>query len=119
MGEPILFVAPNYRLDVFRFMPGNEIKLEGSSNVGLKDQRLALQWVQDNIAQFGGDPEKVTIVGESAGSHSVMYQTIINRGNNSYNGKPLFRGAIQSSASIYPLQDIGSPTAQDVFDRFY
>lgn len=62
MQEPILFVAPNYRLGVFGFLPGNEIKLEGSSNAGLKDQRLALQWIQDNISQFGGDPERVTIV---------------------------------------------------------
>ncbi|KAJ4341940.1 hypothetical protein N0V95_007065 [Ascochyta clinopodiicola] len=62
MGEPILFVAPNYRLGVFGFMPGNEIKAEGSSNAGLKDQRLALHWVHDNIARFGGDPDRVTIV---------------------------------------------------------
>lgn len=43
----------------FGFLAGKEVQQDGSTNLGLRDQRLALQWVQDNIAAFGGDPEKV------------------------------------------------------------
>lgn len=63
-GMPIVWVAVNYRVGGFGFMPGKEILADGSSNLGLLDQRLGLQWVQDNIAAFGGDPTKVTIWGE-------------------------------------------------------
>ncbi|WQF87964.1 Putative carboxylesterase, type B, carboxylesterase type B, carboxylesterase type B, active [Colletotrichum destructivum] len=117
MGQPVIYVAPNYRVGVLGFLPGSEIKAEGSSNAGLRDQRLALQWVQENIAQFGGDPDRVTIMGESAGAHSVVYQTIINRGNHTWNGKPLFRGAIQSSGAPHPLLDIDAVKPQGIYDR--
>lgn len=60
-GASIIFVAMNYRLKGFGFLPGQEVKSAGISNLGLRDQRLAFQWVQDNIAAFGGDPTKVTI----------------------------------------------------------
>ncbi len=73
-GLPFIYVAVNYRVGGFGFMPGAELKAEGSGNLGLLDQRLGLEWVHDNIAAFGGDPTKVTIWGESAGSISVTDQ---------------------------------------------
>ena len=59
LKQPIIYVSVNYRLGGFGFLPGKEMQADGSTNLGLKDQRLALQWVQENIAAFGGDPSKV------------------------------------------------------------
>ena len=101
-GKPIVFVAVNYRVGGFGFMPGKEVLEDGSANLGLLDQRLGLQWVADNIAAFGGDPEKVTIWGESAGAISVLDQMMLYDGDNSYKGKPLFRAGIMNSGSIVP-----------------
>jgi carboxylesterase type B len=58
LNHPVIYVAMNYRVAGFGFLGGAEIAANKSSNLGLKDQRLALQWVQDNIAAFGGDPTR-------------------------------------------------------------
>lgn len=63
-GKPIIFVGINYRLGAFGFTSNKPLADEGNLNLGFRDQRLALQWVQQNIAAFGGDPSKVTIQGE-------------------------------------------------------
>ncbi|CZR68992.1 probable triacylglycerol lipase V precursor [Phialocephala subalpina] len=115
-GQPVVFVAVNYRVGGFGFMPGAEILADGSSNLGLLDQRLGLQWVQDNIASFGGDPTKVTIWGESAGAISVLDQMALYDGDISYKGKPLFRGAIMNSGSVVPADPVDCPKGQVVFD---
>jgi len=70
VNEDIVVVAINYRTNVFGFSNSPEIPA-GQQNSGFLDQRFALQWVQDNIRAFGGDPTKVTIAGESAGGFSV------------------------------------------------
>ncbi|KJX94251.1 lipase like protein [Zymoseptoria brevis] len=116
LGQPIIYVAVNYRLGGYGFLHGKELAAEGGTNLGLRDQRLGMEWVADNIAAFGGDPSKVTIWGESAGAISVMDQTIVNGGDNTYNGKALFRGAIMNSGSIIPATDSKSPKAQAVYD---
>jgi para-nitrobenzyl esterase len=71
--EGVILVSFNYRLGVFGFLGLEELDNEGhqSGDFGLQDQLAALRWVQSNIAAFGGDPDNVTIFGESAGSHSV------------------------------------------------
>jgi triacylglycerol lipase len=115
-GQPIIFVAVNYRVGGFGFLPGKEILADGSSNLGLLDQRLGLQWVADNIAAFGGDPTKVTIWGESAGSISVFDQMALYDGDNTYKGSPLFRGAIMDSGSIVPADPVDCPKGQVVYD---
>jgi carboxylesterase type B len=115
-GKPIMFVAVNYRVGGFGFLPGKEILKDGSANLGLLDQRLGLKWVADNIAAFGGDPDKVTIWGESAGAISVMDQMLLYDGDHTYNGKPLFRAGIMNSGSIVPTTPVDSPKAQEVYD---
>src|SRR5580698_3299311 len=71
----VVVVSMNYRLGIFGFFSHPELTKESphhaSGNYGLEDQAAALQWVRKNIAAFGGDPENVTIFGESAGSLSV------------------------------------------------
>jgi len=116
-GKPVVYVAVNYRVGGFGFMPGKEILADGSSNLGLLDQRLGLQWVADNIAAFGGDPDKVTIWGESAGAISVMDQMLLYDGDNTYKGKSLFRAGIMNSGTIVPAQPVDSSKAQAIYDR--
>ncbi|KAM4061818.1 carboxylesterase family protein [Hirsutella rhossiliensis] len=93
IGRPIIGVSLNYRLSAFGFLSGREAMESGVTNIGFKDQRLALQWVHENIEAFGGSPDKVTIFGESAGAESVSAQVL------AYNGRDdkLFRGAVGQS----------------------
>ncbi|KAJ8606319.1 hypothetical protein MRB53_041070 [Persea americana] len=116
LNEPIVYVSVSYRATGFGFLAGQELADEHSTNLGLRDQRLGLQWAAENVEAFGGDPDKVTIWGESSGSISVFDQTIINGGDNTYNGKPLFRGAIMDSGSVIPAEDVSTPKAQSIFD---
>ena len=93
----IVVVTVNYRLGLFGFLSHPELSKEasykGSGNYGYLDQAHALQWVQKNIAAFGGDPKKVTIAGESAGSISVSAQMV------SPLSRKLIAGAIGESGS--------------------
>ncbi|KAK6510325.1 hypothetical protein TWF481_005038 [Arthrobotrys musiformis] len=119
LNKPFIFVAVNYRVNGFGFLPGKEILAEGSGNLGLLDQRMGLEWVADNISEFGGDPNRVVIWGISAGSISVLNQLTLYNGNHTYGKtmKPLFRGAVMSSGSIIPTNSIASDKAQAVYDR--
>ncbi|KAJ5128040.1 hypothetical protein N7448_008819 [Penicillium atrosanguineum] len=92
--QPIIAVSINYRLSFLGFPGGREALNAGVTNLGLKDQRLALAWIQENIVAFGGDPARVTIWGESAGGVSVVQQLIAYGG---HGGTGLFSGAIAVS----------------------
>ncbi|WP_192349306.1 carboxylesterase/lipase family protein [Algoriphagus sp. Y33] len=97
----IVVVTVNYRLNIFGFLAHPDLSAEtsykASGNYGLMDQTASLKWVKENIAAFGGDPTKVTIAGESAGSISVSYQMA------SPLSKGLIAGAIgESGAGINP-----------------
>jgi carboxylesterase type B len=116
-GQPFVFVAVNYRLGGFGFMPGREILRDGSANLGLLDQRLGLEWVADNIAAFGGDAAKLTIWGVSAGAISVLDQMALYGGNATYKGRPLFRGAIMNSGGIIPADAVDCAKGQAVYDQ--
>jgi len=73
----MIVVTPNYRLGPLGFLALDELASEDPSslmgNLALHDQRAALEWVQPNIAAFGGDPSRVTVAGESAGAFSVCW----------------------------------------------
>ena len=103
----IVYAAITYRTNVFGFLSLPELSQESqkengraiSGNYGLMDQIMALQWIHDNIAAFGGDPAKVTIMGESAGAISVamLCQSPLAKG--------LFRGAISESGGNMAPED--------------
>jgi carboxylesterase type B len=88
-AEDLVVVSFNYRLGALGFLAGIH-ELEG--NYGMKDQQLALQWVRDNIGHFGGDPDQVTLFGESAGAMSVGLHSL-----SIPSSKGLFRSSIMQS----------------------
>ena len=95
----VVVVTLNYRLNVFGFLAQPALDAEGHpfSNYGVMDQQLALQWVQQNIKAFGGDPENVTLFGQSAGGLSVLFNLISPPARN------LFQKAIlESGVSVSP-----------------
>ena len=97
-GEGVIVVNMHYRLGVFGFFADPELAKESpngtTGNYGLLDQILALKWVQDNIAAFGGDPGNVTLAGESAGSACVTALCT------SPLAKGLFRRVIAESSTV-------------------
>ncbi|KAF2199033.1 carboxylesterase [Delitschia confertaspora ATCC 74209] len=92
-GSPIIAVSMNYRLGMWGFLQSPALQKEGSSNAGLLDQRLALRWIQENIAAFGGDLTRVTIWGESAGAQSIALHLTSHGGRDD----GLFHAAIMES----------------------
>ena len=88
----------NYRVGVFGFLSGPSLQTNGTANAGLYDQRLAIEWVKTHIAKFGGDPNQITIMGESAGGGSVMHQVTAFGGQ-----RPVaFQRAIPQSPAFIP-----------------
>ncbi|KAI3481811.1 hypothetical protein L1887_55581 [Cichorium endivia] len=90
-----IIITLTYRLNVFGF-PGAP---DSTQNLGLRDQRLAVQWIHDNIAGFGGDPSKITVFGQSSGGVAVDWWTF------AYRQVPLIAGIISESGNAlsFPL----------------
>ncbi len=93
----VIFVSFNYRLNIFGFLTHPDLDREGHpfANYGLMDQQFALAWVRRNIKAFGGDPDNVTLIGESSGGANV-FNHLISPGSTS-----LFSKAIVESASLW------------------
>ncbi|GKZ68625.1 hypothetical protein AnigIFM50267_003364 [Aspergillus niger] len=94
---PIVAVSINYRLGPYGFLTSDELRKAGyKANNGLRDQRVALEWVRRHIVDFGGDPENITVAGMSAGAASVTFHLD--------SETPLFKRAILMSGSRFFVQ---------------
>jgi len=111
-GTRAIYITMNYRLMAYGWLVGKEAQAAGYTNVGLLDQRAALEWVQANIAAFGGDPTKVLLVGQSAGAISVAAHLLRDGGNT----HGLFRAAFMISGQASTLGIGPAATRQYLFN---
>ncbi|KAJ7704485.1 Alpha/Beta hydrolase protein [Mycena rosella] len=112
-NSQVVVVVIQYRLGLFGFLAGQQVKDGGALNAGLLDQDFALRWVNKNIHKFGGDPDKVTIWGESAGAGSVLQHVVAHGGKTE---PQLFRAAITSSTFLPSQYVYNDKIPQALFD---
>ena len=110
-NKNIIVASITYRTGIFGFLASKELQAGGLLNLGLKDQRFAMQWVHDHIAQFGGDPGMVILGGQSAGAGCVASHLTAYGGNTS----DLFHGAVMQSQSMPAIRSVESSQYQ--FDK--
>ncbi|KAH9821935.1 Alpha/Beta hydrolase protein [Melampsora americana] len=110
--KPFIWVSVNWRKYAFGFLGGKEIAAADAANLGLKDQRLAMEWVQKYIANFGGDPKRVTLYGSNLGSMAVSHHLV------AFNGRHnnLFHAAILGGAVAVPSPPVLD--GQKTYDKF-
>ncbi|KAF9067069.1 Carboxylesterase [Rhodocollybia butyracea] len=96
-NQDIVVVTFNYRTNVFGFPGAPDLPLQ-ENNLGMLDQELALQWVQSNIQKFGGDPNQITIMGQSAGGISVSTFIVRHPVNPPFRAAIIFSGAAPDSS---------------------
>lgn len=106
MERDVLLVTIQYRLGAFGFLAVGTKDIPG--NAGYKDQVLALKWIQNNIKSFGGDPDRVTIAGHSAGAHAVTAHMI------SPMSQRLFKNVIAASGALPWQRKLKSDNADNV-----
>ncbi|KAJ5714650.1 uncharacterized protein N7483_011831 [Penicillium malachiteum] len=107
---PMVIVTIDYRLGAAGFLTSEELREAGyKANNGLRDQRVALEWVQKHIQDFGGDPENVTAAGQSAGGASVTHHL--------HSTKPLFKRAIAMGGSSLPVIALPYVAHEANYDR--
>ncbi|KAL2131137.1 hypothetical protein VTI74DRAFT_5522 [Chaetomium olivicolor] len=94
---PMVAVNFNYRVGALGFLPSDVTAREGLLNLGLRDQQALFEWVQDNIEAFGGDPKKVTLMGLSAGAHSIGHHIMYY--SKSSGKAPFIRAILESGAT--------------------
>lgn len=103
----IVFISINYRVGIFGYLTHSDIKDKygHDGNFGLDDQYIALRWIKDNIADFGGDDNNITVMGQSAGAISIQYLCLSQR------CKGLFQRAIMmSGAGLFPKFSLPRPS---------
>jgi cholinesterase len=103
IAEHVLRTSNSYRVGVFGFASAPGLS---SKNVGLLDQRLAVEWVRDNIAAFGGDPKRITLFGQSDGGAFVDLYSY------AWKKDPIVHGFIQESGSASVAKNFGANPAK-------
>lgn len=101
--EDVVVVSLNYRVNIFGF-PG-----AGTYNVGLLDQRLAIEWVRDNIVAFGGDPNRITLFGQSAGGASIDYYSY------AWTSDPIVNAFIEESGTTQTIIPLNQSTSAEMW----
>ncbi|KAI0842387.1 alpha/beta-hydrolase [Hypoxylon sp. FL0890] len=114
-GNSYIIVLIQYRLGAFGFLSSAELAQSGVLNAGIHDMYFSLQWVQKYIHLFGGDPEQVTIAGESAGGGSVMLLGMANGGADDI---ALFNGIIASSPYLPTQWEYDGNRPTEYYHRF-
>ncbi|KAK2000676.1 carboxylesterase [Colletotrichum falcatum] len=116
-GQDFVAVTFNYRIGALGFLPSAMSFEEGALNLGLRDQLLLLEWVRDNIAAFGGDPNNVTLIGISAGGHSIGHIMLHDEGQ--YD-PPLYHKVILESGAptSRAVRPYSAPVHEDQFADF-
>lgn len=111
-GIPFISVSFNYRSSIWGFINSQEVVGSRNLNIGLRDQRMALHWVQENIGGFGGDPQRVTLMGGSSGADAIGLHLIAFGGRDD----GLFRAAIMQSGgavTAFISKDLPSQASYD------
>jgi carboxylesterase type B len=107
----MIVVTSNYRVGPYGFLASQEVLEGGSINNGLKDQRKAMEWVQQHIKHFGGDPGHVVLSGDSAGAASINLQLTAYGGRNDN----LFHATAAESQSFATINTV--PESQFMYDN--
>ncbi|KAK5827693.1 Alpha/Beta hydrolase protein [Linnemannia elongata] len=129
LGQPIIVVVPNYRMAAFGFLASKELQQDidqhiqqsptpipaydqSIGNWGLQDQKLAFEWIRENISEFGGDAKNVTAFGQSVGAISLHYHIVLPAHHGLFDRAILQSGAI-GTMSTGTVEQVGQP----IFDR--
>ncbi|KAL2116624.1 hypothetical protein VTJ04DRAFT_8792 [Mycothermus thermophilus] len=97
--DPMVAVSFNYRVGPLGFLPAEVTAREGILNLGLRDQQMLFEWVRENIEAFGGDPGNVTLMGLSAGAHSIGHHIIYYATRGDPENAPFQRAVLESGAA--------------------
>lgn len=101
----VVLVTINYRLGALGFMSLKDKELNVPGNAGLKDQLMAMRFVKNNIQHFGGDPDNITLFGQSAGGSSVSWHCVSERSKGLFHRAIIMSGCVMNSWSLTPPRD--------------
>ncbi|KAA8565148.1 hypothetical protein EYC84_010894 [Monilinia fructicola] len=104
--EPLIAVTFEYRLGALGFLSSKLMAEEGALNLGLKDQKLLFAWVQKHISSFGGDPDNVTLMGPSAGAHSIGHHLMNNDGSPPPFAKAIIESGGSTARAVYSYDNL-------------